>query len=178
MSNENLKISLSAVMDNAENELELRRILNNTDDNVMATWSRYHIVRAIIGKDVIYPKLDIALAVREAIRQEELSNISAKNAVIAKQKDRHSTLASTIVKLAVAASILAVTLLSAYFFNNEGVMPSNFVERTHKTDDLTVATNDWIEQRLSNFVDRHEQKGILTIDDYDQIVNSSNTITN
>ncbi len=47
MSREALQESLSAVMDNEADELELRRVLNAIDDaETRATWSRYQVARA------------------------------------------------------------------------------------------------------------------------------------
>jgi len=47
MSREALQESLSAVMDNEADELELRRVLSATDDaDTRATWSRYPVARA------------------------------------------------------------------------------------------------------------------------------------
>lgn len=179
MSNENLKISLSAVMDNAEDELDLHRILVNADDSLMATWSRYHIARAILRKEVVYPKLNIASIVNEAIAKEESLNSLPKKIVVDKQKNRLLNFRLIMGKFAVAASVLVVTLSSVFFFNN-GSPSSSFVEQVnHKSDNMAVVSNEWLEQRLSNFVDRHEQKGMLIIDSsYDQSIDSSEIMTN
>lgn len=182
MNNENLKLSLSAVMDNAADELELRRVLANTDDSVMATWSRYQIARSVIRKEIVFPKLDLVSAVSEAIAKddEKLSLLEVKNSVI-KKVSHKPTMLSHIGKFAVAASILAVTLSTVYFFNNDDTVTKQetFAQTGQSTEGVAVASNDqWIEQRLSNFVDRHEQQGVLTIDSYDQAANSTDTVTN
>ena len=44
MSREALQESLSAVMDNEADELELRRVLASSgDEELRSTWSRYHM---------------------------------------------------------------------------------------------------------------------------------------
>ena len=71
MSREALQESLSAVMDNEADELELRRVLNAVDDaETRATWSRYQIARAAMHKELLMPKLDIASAVSAALADE------------------------------------------------------------------------------------------------------------
>ena len=68
MSREALQESLSAVMDNQADELELRRVLAASDDpELRATWSRYQIARAVMHKELLEPRLDIAAAVSAAL---------------------------------------------------------------------------------------------------------------
>ncbi len=56
MSREALQESLSAVMDNEADELELRRVLNAVDDaETRATWSRYQVARAAMHKELLLP---------------------------------------------------------------------------------------------------------------------------
>lgn len=71
MSREALQESLSAVMDNEADELELRRVLNAVDDaETRATWSRYQVARAAMHKELLLPNLDIASAVSAALADE------------------------------------------------------------------------------------------------------------
>jgi sigma-E factor negative regulatory protein RseA len=71
MSREALHESLSAVMDNEADELELRRVLSAESDSEMrSTWSRYQIARAAMHKELIEPRLDIASAVSAALAEE------------------------------------------------------------------------------------------------------------
>ena len=57
MSREALQESLSAVMDNEADELELRRVLGASNDaDLRATWSRYQVARAVMHKDLLVPK--------------------------------------------------------------------------------------------------------------------------
>ena len=71
MSRDALQESLSAVMDNEADELELRRVLNAFDDaETRDTWSRYQVARAVMHKDLLIPRLDIAAAVSAALADE------------------------------------------------------------------------------------------------------------
>lgn len=66
MSREALQETLSAVMDNEADELELRRVLAacGEDAELRSTWSRYQLARSVMHREPTLPKLDIAAAVR------------------------------------------------------------------------------------------------------------------
>ena len=70
MSREALHESLSAVMDNEADELELRRVLAGDNPELRAIWSRYQLARAAMHKELIEPRLDIAAAVSAALADE------------------------------------------------------------------------------------------------------------
>lgn len=71
MSREALHESLSALLDDETTELELRRILAAQDQNaVRATWSRYQVARAVMHKELLEPRLDLAAAVSAALADE------------------------------------------------------------------------------------------------------------
>ncbi len=65
MSREALQETLSAVMDNEADELELRRVLAacGEDAELRSTWSRYQLARSVMHREPTLPKLDIAAAV-------------------------------------------------------------------------------------------------------------------
>lgn len=46
-----LKESVSALMDDEANELELQRVLSNVDSDVSATWQRYHQIRQVVREN-------------------------------------------------------------------------------------------------------------------------------
>jgi hypothetical protein len=79
MSRDALQESLSAVMDNEADELELRRVLNAFDDaETRDTWSRYQVARAVMHKDLLIPRLDIAAAVSAALADEAVPAKAAR----------------------------------------------------------------------------------------------------
>ena len=110
MSREALQESLSAVMDNEADELELRRVLNAVDDaETRATWSRYQVARAAMHKELLLPKLDIASAVCAALADE---------AVPAKVKQGPWR---SIGRLAVAASVTVAVLAGVRMYNQDEI---------------------------------------------------------
>ena len=74
MSRETLQESLSAVMDNEADQLELRRVLAVSEDGELrGTWSRYQIARAAMRRELVVPQLDIASAVSAALADEAMA---------------------------------------------------------------------------------------------------------
>jgi sigma-E factor negative regulatory protein RseA len=110
MSREALQESLSAVMDNEADELELRRVLSAIDNaEARATWSRYQVARAVMHKDLLDPKLDLAAAVSAALADEVMP---------AKSKPRAWR---SLGRLAVAASVTVAVLAGVRLYNHDEV---------------------------------------------------------
>ena len=118
MSREALQESLSAVMDNEADELELRRVLSAIDDaETRATWSRYQVARAVMHKDLLDPKLDLAAAVSAALADE---------AVPAKSKSRAWR---SLGRLAVAASVTVAVLAGVRLYNHDEVTGAQLAQQ-------------------------------------------------
>ncbi|WP_028696744.1 RseA family anti-sigma factor [Pseudomonas cremoricolorata] len=110
MSREALQESLSAVLDNEADELELRRVLSALDDqDTRATWSRYQVARAAMHKELLMPNLDIASAVSAALAEE---------AAPAKVKQGPWR---SIGRLAVAASVTVAVLAGVRLYNQDDI---------------------------------------------------------
>jgi sigma-E factor negative regulatory protein RseA len=76
---ERLRESLSALMDDEANELELERILSRIGDDgeLRASWTRYNHVRsAVAGQTAGLASMDISQEVRNAIAVEPVSAAS------------------------------------------------------------------------------------------------------
>ena len=109
MSREALQESLSAVMDNEADELELRRVLAASDDaELRATWSRYQMARAVMHKELLEPRLDIAAAVSAALADEALPVRAARPW-------------RTLGRVAVAASVTLAVLAGVRFYNQDEI---------------------------------------------------------
>ena len=70
---EQLRESLSALMDDEANELELQRLLKQVGDDaeLRATWIRYNAARSVMsGQEVGHMQLDISSRVRASIESE------------------------------------------------------------------------------------------------------------
>lgn len=160
MSNEKEKDSLSAMMDDEAEELEVRRVLTDADDELLVKWSRYHVVRSVLHKEPVFPKLDILSAISEAIAHD---NDAVKDTIPAEKQSPGWSIG--IGKLAVAATILAVALSTVYFCTNAGV--SDIVENIYATNDEAVdSTNvvlidQQVDEKVIELIERHERQSFL-----------------
>ncbi|QKZ06546.1 MULTISPECIES: sigma-E factor negative regulatory protein [Pseudomonas] len=122
MSREALQESLSAVMDNEADELELRRVINALEDpETRATWNRYQIARAVMHKDLLDPRLDLATAVSVAIADE-----------IAPVKATRGPWRS-IGRLAVAASVTVAVLAGVRLYNQDEITGNQLAQQQPAT---------------------------------------------
>lgn len=120
MSREALKESLSAVMDNEADELELRRVLGASDDaELRGTWSRYQIARAVMHKELLEPRLDIAAAVSAALANED--------SPVAHQMARGPW--RTVGRLAVAASVTLAVLAGVRLYNQDEISGTQLAQQ-------------------------------------------------
>ncbi len=127
MSREALQESLSAVMDNEADELELRRVLNAIDDaDTRATWSRYQIARAAMHKELLMPHLDISAAVSAAIA-DEVSPLKAARGPW-----------RSLGRLAVAASVTVAVLAGVRLYNQDEITGTQLAQQTQQPANLTV----------------------------------------
>ena len=118
-----LQESLSAVMDNEADELELRRVLAASDDSELrSTWSRYQIARAVMHKDLLVPNLDIAAGVSAALAQEECEKAPSVKAV------KNSSYRFG--RLAVAASVTVAVLAGVRFYNQDNVASIEIAQKS------------------------------------------------
>ncbi|MBM7060407.1 anti-sigma factor [Pseudomonas sp. UL073] len=115
MSREALHESLSAVMDNEADELELRRVLSTVDDSELRDkWSRFQIARAVMHKELLEPRLDIAASVSAALANEAPHQVAATP----QQASHRMRLFS---RVAIAASVTLAVLAGVRFYNQSDV---------------------------------------------------------
>jgi sigma-E factor negative regulatory protein RseA len=127
MSREALQESLSAVMDNEADELELRRVLNAIDDaDTRATWSRYQIARAAMHKELLIPHLDITAAVSAAIA-DEVSPLKAARGPW-----------RSLGRLAVAASVTVAVLAGVRLYNQDDIAGAQLAQQAPQPASLSV----------------------------------------
>lgn len=105
---ERLRESLSAMMDDEANELEVERILSQagSETELRNTWSRYQYVRgALSGQAMGYPSLDVSAAVSRAIEAEAGTPVKASSEGVRERWLR------PLASLAVAASVTATVVI-------------------------------------------------------------------
>jgi len=123
MSREALQESLSAVMDNEADELELRRVLSAIEDaDTRATWSRYQIARAAMHKELVMPHLDISAAVAAGIA-DEVSPLKAGRGTW-----------RTLGRLAVAASVTVAVLAGVRLYNQDEIAGAQLAQQSQPSN--------------------------------------------
>lgn len=113
MSREALQETLSAVMDNEADELELRRVLAacGEDAELRSTWSRYQLARSVMHREPTLPKLDIAAAVSAALADEAAPPKAEKGPW------------RMVGRLEVAASVTLAVLAGVRLYNQNDALP-------------------------------------------------------
>ncbi|GIZ11140.1 sigma-E factor negative regulatory protein [Pseudomonas sp. NCCP-436] len=173
MSRETLRESLSAVMDNEADELELRRVLAaSEDDELRSTWSRYQLARAAMHRELLVPQLDIASAVSAALADEA---VPVRKTPVWRQVGR----------VAVAASVTVAVLAGVRFYNQDefsGVQlaqqdvapvisapqvqgPALLAGYSRTAEEADQAAEkgslSWHEHRLPDYLRQHAQQGVV-----------------
>jgi sigma-E factor negative regulatory protein RseA len=106
---EQIRESLSVLMDEEANELDIERVLKHSSDGDMrATWTRYHAVRRVIQEGAgPETRLDISSQVMAALALEPGVLPVA----------RWHNFLQPVASLAVAASVFAAVLVGSQFYN-------------------------------------------------------------
>lgn len=118
MSREALQESLSAVMDNEADELELRRVIAALEDpETRATWARYQVARAVMHKDLLDPHLDLSAAVSAAIADEVAPARASRGPW------------RSLGRLAVAASVTVAVLAGVRLYNQNDIAGAQLAQQ-------------------------------------------------
>lgn len=112
--------ALSALMDGELSELELRRLLkaSATDAEVAAKWQRYHLVRDVMHQQVPCKSMDLAQRVSVAL-DDTPSIPQHPDEPDHLRLPRHVSLVSSLASMAVAASVTAVVILGAGWYQQD-----------------------------------------------------------
>ena len=154
MSREALQESLSAVMDNEADELELRRVLGaSADADMRATWSRYQVARAAMHKDLLVPKLDIAAAVSAAL-ENEAAPVAAQPEKVVRGPWRN------LGRVAVAATVTVAVLAGVRFYNQDDVAGAQLAQQDQPAITLPQAQAPAI---LAGFNSSDERPSVETV---------------
>jgi sigma-E factor negative regulatory protein RseA len=111
---ERIRESLSALMDGEANELEIERVLKNSEEHsVRNTWLRYHRVREVLHSDTgEFSHVDVSAQVMAAIASESQSTAAPVSA--------WHKLVRPAASFAVAASVFAAVLVGSQFYGLVG----------------------------------------------------------
>lgn len=108
MSFQNQQESLSAVMDDEADELELRRVLASSENaEFRATWARYQVARAAMHKELLLPNLDLTAGINAALDGKQ-----PEGQAQAPRGTWH-----TLGRIAIAASVTLAVLAGVRFYH-------------------------------------------------------------
>lgn len=110
------KQSLSALLDNEADDLELRRLLKSSakDSELTRTWERYNLVQALLHHDAVPVKPGLSQRISEQLAQEP--------ALVPAQRPVHWQ--QHLAKLAIAASVAAVFFMAVQTNLNSDPSPA------------------------------------------------------
>lgn len=120
MKSEILQESLSALMDNEADDLEVRRVLQATaqDSALRGTWERYQMARSVLQKEHWQPSVDLSAGIAAALRDEPELQVQAESVAPAQ-----SGLWRNMTRVAVAASVTMAVLVGVRMVN-QGDVPA------------------------------------------------------
>lgn len=117
MSGQALQESLSALLDNETDELELRRLLAASGEGEMrATWARYQVARAVMHKELLLPHLDLAAKVSAALADEPQVKVARRLPW------------TGLGRLAVAASVTVAVLAGVRLYNQDDITSTQLAQ--------------------------------------------------
>ncbi len=170
MSREALRESLSALLDDESNELELRRVLDaSQESDLRSTWSRYQVARAVMHKELLEPRLDLAAAVSAALQDEPALKKAAR------------PLWQGVGRFAVAASVTLAVLAGVRVYNQDEIAGAQLAQQAPQSllvspqmqgpavlagysadapvaPQANQAPSDWYSQRIPGYLRQHAQQ--------------------
>lgn len=134
---ENLRESLSALMDGEASELEVRRVLATMDqgDEVRQTWRRYQLASSVMRKSATLSlNIDISERVAQSIADEEIELVSE----VSESPAAWRKVWRPVTSVAVAASVaVAVVFGTLQFAQDEQAVP--FTAKSNTAPDALLA---------------------------------------
>lgn len=183
MTNESLRESLSALMDDAAEQLEVRRVLHagEQDPEIRRSWERYQLARSVMHKEPWQTGIDLSAGIAAALADEP----PLKAAPAARSTRWKVQLG----RVAVAASVTVAVLVGVRMVNQDPAVNNTMaaVERSvpaagapvmpapqigvagavlagfssHADQKPQVPSNEpsaWQEQRISDYLRQHAEQ--------------------
>lgn len=167
--------SLSALMDNEADDLELRRILKSCEDRpeLMATWERYHLVQSVLHRS--------ARPVSAALSERIAAQIATETTHATPRPAPVSSWQQVVGKMAIAASVALVFIFAVQTTVSPDLAPA-VVQQDQTATALDAAQSPpamlaaetstpivldpAAQQRLSDYLERvtfNEEEPVITV---------------
>ncbi len=124
------KESLSALLDNEADELELRRILKSCeqDPELLTTWERYNLVQSLLHESAIPVNPDLSKRIAAQLQSESLPVVPLSN--------RFSEWQKNLTKVAIAASVALVFVVVVQTNLENDLLPSQVQQSEQQADPI------------------------------------------
>ncbi len=138
---ENISETISALLDNEADDLELRRFLKSCeqDPTLLETWERYSLVQSALHESVRPVKVSLSQRIATQIEQEAPLSATATAATPVQ-----STWKESFTKMAIAASVAAVFLVTVQVNLDSGsatsAVPAIAEQSAANTESLAATT--------------------------------------
>jgi len=166
------KESLSALLDNEADDLEIRRVLKycEQDPTLLETWERFSLVQALLHEPAVPVSANLAQAISAQIATPPL-------AVSAQSVRPSSIWQQNFTKLALAASVALVFIVAVQYSLDDGPMPvaqeatelENTVLSAQLQDPALLAESATIELDPAAQQRLHDYLGNWTIDETEPV---------
>lgn len=182
MNQQVLQQSLSALMDNEADELELHRVLKATDEpELRAAWTRYQVARAAMHNEAAFASIDLSGQIMDAIDAEPaLAAPVADTEIIVPRKAGSM---AWLGRVAVAASVTLAVLGGVRFYNQDALPQDALVAQSEQrlpatsqaqgsvvlasynaqgqsapVAETVAGQESWYERRLPSYLRQHAQQ--------------------
>lgn len=183
MNQQVLQQSLSALMDNEADELELLRVLKASDEpELRAAWTRFQVARTAMHNETAFSSVDLSARIMAAIDDEPaLVAEPIIASVTAEPKKTYSM--AWLGRVAIAASVTLAVLGGVRFYNQDALQQETMVAQSEqrlpaaapaqssvvlasysaqgKSAVITPAVSgqeSWYERRLPSYLRQHAQQ--------------------
>ena len=187
MTNESLRETLSALMDDEAEQLEVRRVLRagEQDPDIRLSWERFQLARSVMHKEPWHTEMDLSAGIAAALKDEPALNTGP-----ASRSPRWKT---HLGRVAVAASVTVAVLVGVRMVNHDpatentmaaversvpatgvaavpatpvgaGAVLAGFSSHADQQQPAQAAQEPsaWQEQRIQSYLRRHAENNVQT----------------
>lgn len=144
------KESLSALLDNEADDLELRRLLKSyeSDAEIRGTWERYNLVQGLLHDEAVPVGTDFSARIREQVESEPTLSSS-----------RIANWQQSLTKVAIAASVAAVFIVAVQTnLNQSSPVPALSQSEIAETVPVNASSQNLVAESSTSEMDPQAQQ--------------------
>src|SRR5690606_19076445 len=164
MSSESLRESISALMDDEAEQLEVRRVLHASeqDPDVRRSWERYQLARSVMHKEPWNTGIDLSAGIAAALADEPQLAVKARTSSRWKTHLGRVAVAASVAH-GVPASGAPVSAAPAIAPVGAGAVLAGFsshADQKPQPAEQVSEPSDWQEQRMGTYLRRHAENNV------------------